>query len=359
MVDKIKFIVDNVILDKTILEEKFFESKYPNKKGNVTYIFRNNVTEEDDIQEDDSEDSNANKYRKYLYIKYIVLREPKKLPNVEYEIRTELTIHRNIRKDWFGEGSSKDLGSKNFVGVIKKYADLFGVEEKKIWNARVTKVELGVTLKLSSKMKGILSCFDSFKGITEKNIYGENGIGFIGENFSISIYDKLIRLIDNNEIFKKSKNKKRLLKKISKNHYFLRFELKIEKVSGFYRSDFKNRINHLKEIRDNWNFLGKAVLKLYSDINYIDLISPEVQDTIKGQERKPMDKFLKFTGMKMIGADKFFNQILPLMKDEGSSLSKFRKEYRDFYNDYERVTKFGYKDDFNAILEKKIEKLIS
>ena len=154
MVDKIKFIVDNVTLDKTILEEKFFESKYPSKNENekkekdiVTYVFKNNKTE-DDI-EDDSEDSDNlddKKYKKYLYIKYVVRKKPKRLPNVDYEIKSELIIHRNIRKDWFGEGSSKDLGFENFVEVIKKYADLFGIEEKKIWNARVTKVELGITL---------------------------------------------------------------------------------------------------------------------------------------------------------------------------------------------------------------------
>jgi hypothetical protein len=368
MVDKIKFIVDNVILDKTILEEKFYETYSSNnkkKKENeeeeeeeeeneiVTYFFRNNKTE--DISEDfDSEDSDDNKYRKYLYIKYVVRKKPKKLPNVDYEIKTELIIHRNIRKDWFGEGSSKDLGFENFIEVIKKYADLFGIEEKKIWNARVTKVELGVTLKLSSKMKGILSCFESFSGITEKNLYGSNGIGFIGENFSISIYDKLSRMVDNGEIFKKSRKKNKLVEKIIKKHYFLRFELKVNKVSGFYRNDFKGRINYLKEIRDNWDYLGQGVLRLYSDINFIDILSPEIQERFRGKEKTQMNEFLKFSGIKAIGEDNFYRYFLPLMKGNGT---KFREYYSETYNEHKQMAKYGYKEDFLAIMEKKIESL--
>lgn len=361
MVDKIKFIVDNANLDKKILEEKFFEQN-PSKnedekkeKDIVIYVFKNNKTEGND--EEDSEDSDNlddKKYKKYLYIKYVVRKIPKRLPNVDYEIKSELIIHRNIRKDWFGAGSSKDLGYENFIEIIEKYADLFGIEEKKLWNARVTKVELGVTLKLSAKMKGILSCFESFKDITEKNSYGNNGIGFIGENFSISIYDKLLRMVDNNEIFKKSRRKKILVKKLTKKHYFLRFELKVEKVSGFYRSDFKNRINYLKEIRNNWDYLGQAVLKLYSDINFVDILSPEVQEKISGEEKTPMNNFLKFTGIKSIGEDNFFRYFVPLMKGNGI---RFKKFYSKLYNDHKQMTKYGYKEDFRAIMEKKIESL--
>lgn len=304
MVDKIKFIVDNANLNKTILEEKFFESKFPSQNGNRTYVFRNNVIEDDAESDDDSENANDKKYRKYLYIKYIVYKTPKRLPNVDYIITNELIIHRNLRKDWLGEGRLADLGYKSFVKAINKYAHLFGVGEAKFWNARVTKVELGLTLRLNSNMRGILSCLDSFNGITEKNIYGSNGIGFIGENFSISIYDKIERMINNNEIV--AKNKKNLIEKVLKNNYFLRFELKVEKVSGFYRSDFRNRINFLREIRDNWDKLGEAVLNLYYDINYIDVLSPEVQETISGKATTEMSKFLVYTAIQSIGKDNFY-----------------------------------------------------
>ena len=59
--------------------------------------------------------------------------------------------------------------------------------------------------------------------------------------------------------------------------------------------------------------------------------------------------------MKTIGKDKFFNQILPLMKK--GKLSTFRKEYRDFYNDYERKFREDYEYQFADKLEKRIESL--
>lgn len=357
MVDRIKFIVDNASLSEEILRQKFFR-KPKNKKGNTVYLYKNNFVEEEDFTDGESEvlkkDSNNTKYRKHLYIQYIDYGKPKKLPNNNYDIKNELIIHRNLRKDGFGDGTVRDLNFTNFEKVIRGYSKKFIVEEKKFWNARITQLELGVTVKLSSKMRGILTCFENFKDLTEKNVYSNNGIAFIGENFSVSIYDKIEKMWSNKELFKNAKRKKYLKDKVSKNNYFLRLELKIMKVSGFNRSAFVGKIDRLKDIRDNWNYLGKALLDLYSDINYIDVLSPEVEDTISGQERKPMDKFLKFQGIKSIGFNEFFNQILPLMKGRGV---RFRKEYQTFVSDYEKKYRTNYEAEFAEKVENRIESL--
>lgn len=355
MVDRIKFSVDNAAISEDVLKKMFF-AKMTNKKGNSVYLFRNNFVEDDDEEgneEGAKEDSYNQKYKKYLYIKYVVYAQPKNLPTNDYSIKNELIVHRNLRKDILGEGVLTDLNFSNFVKVVEGYIEKFGIANKTFWNARVTKLELGVTLKLKSKMRGILSCFDNFRGITTKHIYGNDGIAFIGENFSISIYDKLEKMWKNDELFNKSRNKKKLKDKVSKNNYFLRLELKIEKVSGFYRKSFDGKIDRLKDIRDNWNYLGGALLELYSDINYLNVLSPAVEDSISGEELKPMDKFLKFKGIKAVGESVFFNQILPLMKGGGV---KFRKRYQDFYNDYERKYKVDYEGEFSNILKSKIEK---
>lgn len=70
---------------------------------------------------------------------------------------------------------------------------------------------------------------------------------------------------------------------------------------------------------------------------FIDVVSPEVMDLIKGEEKKTMDNLLKFQGIKSITPDVFFEELLPQMKKEKQS--KFKKEYRDFYNDYKRKFK--------------------
>ena len=363
MVDKIKFVVDNAKIPEDILKKKFFSAI--NKKGSKEYLYKNNFVEEEegekDLPTENSTDRTAyeNRYKKYLYIKYIVYSSPKKFPNNNYLIRSELIIHRNIRKDRFGEGTVHDLSYLGFLKIIDKYISDFGIDEKTMWNARVTKIELGVTLKLKSRMRGVLSCFESFNGITEKHIYGDAGISFIGNNFVVTFYDKLVKMQKSKELFKNSKNRAKLFEKVTKNNYFLRFELKIHKVSGFNSDEnlFKKRIERLKEIRDNWNYLGKALFKMYEKVNYIDILSPEVEESFKGKEKKPMNDFLMFKGIKSVGKDRFFTQLIPLMKNEGNSQSKFKKWYRDFYNNYDRHYLVDYGAEFGNKLEDKLESL--
>lgn len=355
MVDRIKFSVDNCVISEEILNKKFFK-KMTTKNGSV-YLFKNNFNEEEE-DEDENEPvkyTYNQKFKKFFYVKYYTYKKAKKLPNNEYEIKTELVVHRNIRKEFFDEGKTNDLKYDNFLKVLENIKIEFDLKDKDLWNSRVTKLELGATLRFKKNMRGILSCFDSFNGLTEKNIYGNDGIAFIGENYSVSIYDKLERMSKNGELFKESKNKIKLKDKVAKNNYFLRIELKIEKVSGFYRSEFKNKINRLTHIRDNWNYLGTALYGLYSQINYIDVLSPEIEFLISGEERTPMNNFLKFKGMQSIGTDSFFNQILPLMKKD--KLSTFRKEYRKFYNDFERKFRLDYETEFSAKLEDRIDSL--
>ncbi|AYN00103.1 hypothetical protein [Chryseobacterium sp. 3008163] len=198
--------------------------------------------------------------------------------------------------------------------MINRYGDEFQVDSKLLWKARVTKVELGLTLRLPIKMRGILSCFNSFSGLSDKNIYGKDGVSFIGTNFSVSFYDKIEKMRVNDELFIKSKNKKKLVERVTKKNYFLRFELKVEKVSGFYNSIFDGKINHLFKIRDNWNYLLRSLGSLYQQVNFIDVISPEVVDLIVGEESTPMDNLLKFQAIKNITPDVFFNNLVPLMK---------------------------------------------
>lgn len=358
MVDRIKFVVDNADLSDEILNKKFFKGR-PNKEGTIVYTFRNNYIEEEDINEDETDDEKVilkSRYSKYLYIQYVQYKTSKKLPNVTYNVKNKLIIHRNIRKDWFGNGRLADLGYKSFVKKINSYGEEFQIDNKRLWNARVTKIELGVTLRLPIKMYGILSCFNSFSGLTEKDIYGKDGVSFIGTNFSVSFYDKIEKMDKNNELFIKSKNKRKLKDKVTKKNYFLRFELKVEKVSGFYNKNFDDKINHLSKIRDNWNHLLYSVGNLYQQIKYIDVVSPEVMDLIKGEEKKPMDNLLKFQGIKSITPDVFFEELLPQMKKEKQS--KFKKEYRDFYNDYERKFRHGFKEEFRAKLDEKIDSLL-
>lgn len=92
----------------------------------------------------------------------------------------------------------------------------------------------------------------------------------------------------------------------------------------------------------------------YTGLRFVDCDCLLVKN--RGEEKKPMDSLLKFQGIKSITPDVFFEELLPQMKKDKQS--KFKKEYRDFYNEYERKFRYGFKEDFQAKLDEMIDLLI-
>jgi len=364
MVDRIKFSVDNANLQDAILKKLFFDPI--NSKGSKIYYFKNNYNsdeeEDDESSIDDNEDdsiiysSYEAKYKKNLYIKYIVYAKPKGLSgNPNANIRNELIVHRNFRKDFYREAGIDDLDYEKFKDVIFKYATMFQIDEGRMLKARVTKIELGVTLRFKSDMEAIIPCFVSCDNLPEKVVYGNTGVTFIGGNYSVSFYDKLKRMLDSGDIMRNQRRRAIHEPMIRKNNFWLRYEVKIEKVSGFNFGNYKDSMNTLKRILDNWNSLGDMLYKMYENVEFVDFLSPAIEIDIKGKSYGALDKLLIFTGIKTIREKEFFTQFIPLLNVNKQSF--YRTHYKKFYEDFVEKSKNGYQKILDDKLKWKIEKL--
>lgn len=381
MVDRIKFSVDNANLTEKILE-KYFYPGLPRKES-TTYYYKNSLMigdeEEDEQEEIENEDWQAEykspdnneepstkklktKYKKNLTIIYEVYKKPKhlfkpksertKIPNSG--IRNELIIHKNIRKEANGEGSSTDITYSKFKKEIQKIADKFEFKFDDVLRARVTQIELGVTVQLKSDMQLIIPCFVAYKKLPEIITFGHTGVTFVGDNYSVSFYDKLKRILDNGEALKKSEIRKRLEPKLRKNNFLLRFEIKINKVTGFNVGSYKTKMNTVKKILDNWKDLGDLIHKMFENVEFVDFLSPEIEVDLKGRGKTEMNKFLQFKGIQKIGEGRkrndnegeyqknhrFFTQYILIMTHD--KIAEFRKYYKKIYEDHLDKNKKDY-----------------
>lgn len=388
MQDKIKFQIENLRMDDHILETKFIKGSKLSRYGNEVFLFNyhksifkkkliqndiNNKTDESNYLEDSK---NQNMY--VLFIRK------------EGESSGKLIFKQNIRKNWILytrlqsnelQNDEKypsvmhDLQYSDFVEIIEVWANELQIPKNIFWSGKVTQIELGVNLMFKTKTKinsgferlslnKILSCFGSYKNVEDKYMYGENGVCFRAQNFELSVYNKLRRVVYNNEIFtcNSDSSKKAMCEKINQVAYFMRYELRIKKVSGFNQSAFSGKIETLKQIKDNWNLLAKALFNTTEDLTFDDVLSPEIEHDLlvaglESKSKKIFKDFLIYSGVKLLGFDTFRTYFLPLVSSKVKS--SFEKEIRRNFSAFRnrQKYKYSYEKRFLSALDKKLKSL--
>jgi len=207
MVDRIKFYLENIIISEAVLGRIF--TKRFKKKGTRYYIadynkmsFMSELTPED-FQEPPKvtfliKSLVKENYKNYknLFICYAVKKGMKS---------GRLTIHQNIRKDFISyknESAFKDLDYFDFVEIINLYADEFEIPRNIFWKATITQIELGVNLRFNITMSSILSSISQMNGTSETNRVVNSAVTFRNKKYELSIYDKLSRASQQNEVFR-------------------------------------------------------------------------------------------------------------------------------------------------------------
>lgn len=390
MQDKIKFYIENLRIDENILNSKFIKSHKPSRHNNEVYLFnyknsifkkkKINNYDEDKADESYLEDSkNQN-----MFVIFIKKKEEK---------CGKLFFQQNIRKNWINYTRiqiSKDLSitSKypsvmhdlqycDFVEIIEVWANELQIPKSTFWSGKVTQIELGVNLMLKTKtlvesrfellsLNKIMSCFGSYKNVEDKHIYGRDGLCYRAQHFELSVYNKLKRVIENNEIFtcSSAESKNAMCAKINRGVYFLRYELRIKNVSRFNQSAFGGKIETLKQIRDNWNLLTKALYNTTEDLTFDDVLSPEIENDLliaglTSKSKKIFKEFLVYSGVKHLGFDTFRTYFLPLVSTKIRLV--FEEEIRKIYSDFRNKSKYknSYEKRFLNALEKRLDSLKS
>lgn len=389
MQDKIKFYIENLRIDKSILDNKFIKSHKLSKHNNEVFrfnyknsIFKKKLSHNDFEKKADESPYLEDSKSQNMYVLFIKKKD---------EPFGKLIFQQNIRKNWINftriqisKGLLKtrkypsvmhDLQYCDFVEIIEVWAHELVIPKSIFWSGKVTQIELGVNLMFKTKTKveagferlslnKILSCFGSYKNVEEKHIYGENGVCFRAQNFELSVYNKLWRVVQNNEIFTLTSeaSKKTMYEKINQAAYFMRYELRIKKVSGFNQSAFSGKIETLKQIKDNWDLLAKALFNTTEDVTFDDVLSPEIEHDllVAGLESKSLKifkDFLIYSGVKLLGFDTFRTYFLPLVSSKVKS--SFEEEIRKIFSAFrnKQKYKYSYEKRFLSALDRKLKSL--
>ena len=155
-----------------------------------------------------------------------------------------IKIRGSLRKWFFGARSLIDFTHKTFYLAIIKLAHRLEIPPDKLLNARISSFEFGKNIFINSSPGLIFPCLVKHNRL-KKDTFGNNneGVKFRGENYSLSLYDKV------KEMKKRGNINSILASKIN----IIRYELKINKTSALPSKI--GDIQTIYDIRKNWNRL--------------------------------------------------------------------------------------------------------
>ncbi len=365
MVDLIKFYLENVLLSDYILATKFIKIReeggfeiFKADPDMISFLSPKVKAENCNLPKSEIVVKQENIIKKLSYQnKFISFK--RKL----YAKEGRLSVCQNIRKDFIrikNLNPFTDLNYLSFVEIIEMYAHEFGIEKEKFWKAKITQVELGVNIRFNMNIASIMSSVSRMKGM-ENTLRIGNTVNFKNQKYEVSIYDKLERESQQNEVFKNSNKvrRKHLVKKISKNNSFVRIELRVKRVSQFNRASIKNKIQTLESIRENFHSLGNELYKLFVNISFVNEISPDisqglVRSQLRSKSERAFDEYLKFLGLKYFGVKKFIEFASPILNT--NNRNKYLASLEDLYNQYKGDDDF-VKKEFHRKLSARINKL--
>lgn len=230
---------------------------------------------------------------------------------------SRLRINGSLKNWYFGENSKNNLTRKQYMECIKKIAKKIGVEIKVIIQAKITKVECGVTVKTnyhSSKFIDNFIWYKSFERIKEK----KSTLYFRGKFYDIILYDKLAEIIAKS---KKIRNNVVKNKFMSSGNFF-RFEVKVKKVSGI--NFYKQHANSVGKVIKNWDKILFQMQTTFKAIEYIDINAREKEINFKKLSISDYNKYLKFKGIKGSGLLNIISELKEMNLKTNST--KYRNE---------------------------------
>lgn len=258
-----------------------------------------------------------------------------------------LSISGSIRKWYYQENSRKDLNYAEFVDCIGLLAREIGIRESELWNAKVMKVEVGVTLLVDKKFKGIKDCFVRYRQSGRYEMGDDITTVYFGfGNYKLKIYDKYL------EMNKRRKIKDSTFKTVNERFHFPRLEIVVNKVSGV--PFFKRKANTLRKIEENWEEILNEFLNHFKKVNFVNVLSKE-------NELREVTSYSDFRNyMAYEGINKHtLSSSLDCLNHTGILTNNKTKYMNDLIKLFEsfRVKDDKLKEDFFMLLDKKLNRL--
>lgn len=205
MVDLIKFYLENVLLSDYILATKFIKIR---EEGGFE-IFKADPDVISFLSQKVKAENCKPKSEIVVQQKNIIKKLSYKNKFISFKRKLNakegrLSVCQNIRRDFIRIKNLHpftDLNYLNFVEIIELYAHEFGIEKEKFWKAKITQVELGVNIRFNMNIASIMSSVSRMKGM-ENTLRIGNTVNFKNQKYEVSVYDKLERESQQNEVFK-------------------------------------------------------------------------------------------------------------------------------------------------------------
>ncbi len=280
MIDYILIKNSKIKLDVSNFGEYYNESKKKDGSKNHKYkIYKKDLSVFEVEDEDELRDYT-------LYDSYLIL---------TVNTIKGFEIRGSIRRWWYSSVSANaDLNYSSFCKCVKLLAKKIGVKENDLWNSNVSVVEIGGNLTLKPKFKNIIGVFESYKG---RNRFGDRrySVYFQVKNNAeeIILYDKIIQLYR-----REKKINGNVKNKLLKNVFILRFEVRINTPS---KSRYKEYINPLRGIKENWELLIDNWEHTFKSITIIDQSPPTIPKDKKCLNRTDLKNYFMQLGIQTYG----------------------------------------------------------
>lgn len=212
--------------------------------------------------------------------------------------RSGFTISGSIRKWWFSKKAiCRDFNLQTFCDCIETLAVKLQVTIDDFWYCKVTKLEIGGTIKLPRKFENLVSNMVSYPRLKSTN-YANETKKFVGNNYNVIVYDKGKEASDTKTVDEK------VMSKINEVFYIVRFEIQLKKPSG---TALRGRMNSLENIKENWDFLIEYWEETFHKIEIIPIQSPKL--LLEKYSRRELKNFLCVFVASKFGLDFIFNNI--------------------------------------------------
>lgn len=328
MIDNLKIVIQNVQVSKKYLGKSF--ANFPTSNGTVTKykLF-----------------STEDRGKKDPFLT-IAINEEKK----------EVSISGSLRKWKTSKSNSvEDLTRENFEFYIKKIALKLEIPLETLYEGTVTKVEIGANVRMKPQYRNILSCIDNFPKLKKetfevdefvRNAKELETLYFHGANFSLMFYNKLA------EVYSHREKKKSLLSKLSKGNFLLRYEIKVDKVSGYVQ---KEMLNSVEKIRENWNEIIDHWVGRIDELTFIDNLSAESVHFKEGMNLTELKELLIYQGINSMG----WKNVRVLVNDFAvkNKVSDFRKDLKRIWEKNRGEEKRDYPEILKSLVSVRGEKL--
>jgi hypothetical protein len=330
--DRIKVRISAfVVVDKSKVWSEWKKSKFPNK-----YYCSRQVT---------NSQSNVKRPFRITLLKYYN----------DVTLKTAIEFNGSIRKWYFGKNTRQNLTKKQLEECVKLLSAKIGIRTTDFLNAKVTKLEVGVSVLLKSEFRDVINCFAKYRTFTREvnktTVYlkGKETIDGKESNFKYKFYDKYLEINKNDKNFSADKKKINVQNKF----YCFRFENVVTKVSGV--PYYKTNANTLFKILENWEELNYNLIEHITKIHFVDLISDERITNPNELGKRDLEKYAQFLAIKRNG---FFEE---LEKFELNNKSTNRStKTNQFFKNYEYFLdkKTDYKNTLILVIKKKIDSLV-